>query len=271
MIRRFGPRAASWAAAVVVSSVLSFHGYAQESAPAPAASACRAPADLIRLGQPLTRTARKVAAGDAITIVAIGSSSTAGAGASSPAHSYPSRLEVELRQHFPRTPITVINQGVNGEDAREMLDRFDRLLAAKPDLVLWQVGTNSLLLDRPLDRAGIRILDGIARLKEAKIDVVLVDSQFAPKVLSKAGIDDLTRLMSKVAKQANVPTFQRFAVMSRWHEVDGLPFAAFLSADELHMNDWSYGCIAKLLAASIVEACTRSTMSAEASAAARRP
>jgi lysophospholipase L1-like esterase len=226
---------------------------------------------MTRLNQSLARTGRRLTAGLPVTIVAIGSSSTAGAGASSPANSYPSRLEAELRQRFAGHDIRVINSGVNGEDAREMLSRWDASVTAhKPDLVVWQVGTNALLLDRPLTPAGQIILQGISRLKADGVDVVLMDSQFAPKVINKPGIDDLTRLMSMVAKTGNVPTFHRFAVMSHWHEVNGLPFHAFLSPDELHMNDWSYGCIAKLLAMSIAEACTRATVSAEALSAARR-
>jgi acyl-CoA thioesterase I len=275
------PLTAGIAVAAALISALPVSGWAQEAKPAigaesksritPAASACAAPAGMTRLGQPLSRTGRRLAAGLPITVVAMGSSSTAGAGASSPANSYPSRLEAELRQHFPGHEIRVINQGANGEDAREMLARWDQsVVAYNPDLVVWQVGTNSLLLDRPLTPAGQIILEGIHRLKSAGVDVVLMDSQFAPKVISKPGVDDLTRLMSMVAKTADVPTFHRFAVMSHWHEVGGMPFQAFLSADDLHMNDWSYGCIAKLLAASIAEACTRSTVSAEASAAARR-
>lgn len=269
MFDRLRPRAA-WTAAAAAILISALPASAQDTAPQALASSCAAPADLTRLGQPLPRTSRRIAAGQPLTIVAIGSSSTAGAGASTPDHSYPSRLAVELKKHFPRQPIRVANHGVNGEDAREMLARFDAVLAEDPDLVLWQVGTNALLLDRPLEAAGTRILDGVARLKKANVDVVLVDSQFAPKVINKPGIDHLMRVMSKVGKQANVPTFHRFAVMSHWHEVGGVPFSAFLSPDELHMNDWSYGCVARLLAGAIVEASTRPTLSAEASASARR-
>ena len=32
-----------------------------------------------------------------------------------------------------------------------------------------------------------------------------------------------------------------------------MPFEQFLSPDGLHMNDWSYACIAKLLAAAILD------------------
>ena len=57
-------------------------------APTPAATdasapRCDAPADLTRLDLPLRRTARRLAAHRFVVIVALGSSSTAGAGASS--------------------------------------------------------------------------------------------------------------------------------------------------------------------------------------------
>ena len=83
------------------------------------------PSELTRLASPLARTAKHLASGEPLKIVAIGSSSTAGAGASSPAHSYPSRLAVELATLFPKQPITVVNRGVNGEETPDMLARFD--------------------------------------------------------------------------------------------------------------------------------------------------
>ena len=151
---------------------------------------CAAPLDLTRLDYRLARTARRLATGDALTIVAIGSSSTGGAGASSPAASYPSRLAVELKERFPSGTIRVVNRGANGEDVSEMLARMqESVIAEDPDLVLWQVGTNSLLLDRPLTPAGALIRKGLQRLKAAGgIDVVLIDPQFAPKVLAKADV-----------------------------------------------------------------------------------
>ena len=101
-------------------------------------------------------------------------------------------------------------------------------------------------------------------MKAAGADVVLIDPQFAPKVLAKADIGRLMELYSIVAKQANVGVFHRFAVMRHWREVANIPFKAFLSEDELHMNDWSYACVAKLLAGAVAEAATRATLTAEA-------
>ena len=105
-------------------------------------SHCVAPADLIQLDQPLRRTARRLASHKLIIIVALGSSSTAGAGASSAETTYPSQLMVELTQRFQTQPITVLNRGISGERAVDMLARFDKSVSAeRPDLVLWQVGT----------------------------------------------------------------------------------------------------------------------------------
>jgi lysophospholipase L1-like esterase len=76
----------------------------------------------------------------------LGSSSTYGAGASSPAAAYPNRLAQELARRFPGQEFTMLNRGVNGEEITDMVSRLDTaVLAEHPDLVLWQVGTNSVL------------------------------------------------------------------------------------------------------------------------------
>ena len=251
--------ALTFAAAVATAALVSARA---ETAAVPAAS-CSAPADLVRLVNPLKRVAQRIAAGQPLTIVAIGSSSTAGAGASSPAMNYPSRLAVELQAMYPRLSVTVINRGVNGEESHDMLARFDRdVFAQNPDLVLWQVGSNSVLRDRPLGEANTSLRDGLKRLREAGMDVVLINPQYAPKVITKHDVDGMVDLIHLTAKEANVDLFERFAVMRYWRLTEDLPFSTFISPDELHMNDWSYGCIARLLAGAIHEAAVRSTVTA---------
>ena len=226
---------------------------------APAAPAtCTAPAELARFDRPLIHTMRRVANGQPLTIVAIGSSSTAGAGASSPDATYPSRLAVELRTRFPGRDITVLNRGVNGEETNNMMGRFAAdVLAARPQLVLWQIGTNSVLRDHPLNPHAVQLLDGIEQLKAAGADVVLIDPQFAPAVLAKSETQGMVEQIALAAKQEDVGLFQRFAVMREWHDVQHLSFDTFVSPDHLHMNDWSYACLAKLLGGAIAEAATR--------------
>ncbi|HXW30457.1 MAG TPA: SGNH/GDSL hydrolase family protein [Xanthobacteraceae bacterium] len=227
------------------------------------AFACSAPTEVARLNYPLRHTARRLASEEPVTIVAVGSSSTAGAGASSSAATYPSRLAVELKQRLPTPEITVLNRGVNGDDTANMLARFATdVIAAQPDLVIWQVGTNSVLRDDPLKPHSVLLHQGIEQLKAAGADVVIIDMQFAPRVIAKPETQGMEDQIALAAKQESVDLFRRFELMRNWHDVQHIPFDAFVSSDELHMNDWSYACVAKLLAAAITEAATRPTASA---------
>jgi acyl-CoA thioesterase I len=247
-------------AALFAGLALTLPAHAETAAPA-----CDAPLDLVRLANPLPHIAKKLTLGEPITIVAMGSSSTAGAGATSPASTYPSRLEVELRRHFPKLSITVINRGVGGEEVPDMLARFDSaVIAAKPDLVLWQLGTNSVIRGHKLADHGALIRTGLARIRAAGADVVLIDPQFAPKVIAKPEAESMVALISATAKREDVDLFRRFDVMRHWRDVDHLAFETFVSPDGLHMNDWSYACMAKGLGNAIAEAAQRPVISATA-------
>jgi acyl-CoA thioesterase I len=238
-------------------------GRAAAAASAVAAPACRTPAEFMRFVHPLAHTARRLAGDAPLVIVAIGSSSTAGAGASSPAASYPSRLAAELKLRFPSNAVTVINRGVNGEETEQMLARFQAdVIAAHPDLVLWQVGTNSVMRDHSLQAHAVLLREGIEQLKQNGTDVVLMDVQYVPKVLGKSEKQGMEDQLALTAKQENVDLFERFAIMRDWHEVQHIPFETFVAPDGLHMNDWGYGCVAKLLADAIAEAATRPVTSA---------
>jgi len=200
-----------------------------------------------------------------VKIVAFGSSSTEGAGASSPAKTYPSRLNAVLRTRFPGIEITVENQGVGGEDAEEMLARLDRVIASKPDLILWQVGTNAVLAGLNLAEQANLIRTGLARMKATGSDVVLIDPQYVPEVINKPNATAMVKLLDSLALESGIAVFHRFAVMQHWSRVERIPFRTFTSTDGLHMNDWSYSRIAKLLADAIVEASDRTTQTARSS------
>jgi hypothetical protein len=99
----------------------------------------------------------------------------------------------------------------------------------------------------------------------------MIDPQFAPRVIAKPDAEAMVTLISRAAKEANVDLFQRYATMRYWREAEHLPFTAFVTPDDLHMNDWGYGCLAKLLGTAIAEAATRGVASAQAHMSARAP
>jgi len=247
-------------AAVIAAVALPFAARGE-----PAEPTCDAPVSIVRFSNPLVRVAQRLKSGEPITIVAIGSSSTSGTGLISSAASYPSRLAVELTQRFPGHPITVLNRGVGGEEIGDMLERFDTdVIANKPDLVLWQFGTNSVIRDDKLNKHNVVIREGVTKIRSTGADIVLIDPQFAPKVIVKPEAMRMVELIASAAKQEDVDLFPRFDVMRRWHEVDRIAFKMFVSPDGLHMNDWSYGCFAKGLGVAIAEAAQRPVVSAKA-------
>jgi len=224
---------------------------------------CSAPAEFSRLDRALVRTARRISTGKTLTIVAIGSSSTAGAGATSPAASYPGRLETLLRERLPALDVRVLNRGINGEEMPDMLARFQQgVIAEKPDLVIWQLGTNSVIRNHDVSRATPLIREGLAMLKAIDADVILIDPQFAPKVIAHPEAPEMVRLIGEAARDGRVSLFHRFAIMRHWRDDTNISFEEFLSPDGLHMNDWSYDCLARLLTGAIVEASNRAALSA---------
>jgi acyl-CoA thioesterase I len=231
----------------------------------PGQSVCTAPGELTRFDRPLLHTMRRLASGKPLSVVAIGSSSTAGAGATSAAATYPGRLAAELKARFPDRDITVLNRGVNGEETDDMMARFATdVVGAQPQLVLWQVGTNSVLRDHPLNPHAVELRKGLEELKATDADVVLIDPQYAPKVLAKSETSGMVEQIALAAKEENVDLFRRFAVMRDGYEVQHLGFDVFVSPDRLHMNDWGYACWAKLIGAAIAEAATRPMAAAAA-------
>ncbi|MGU3494553.1 SGNH/GDSL hydrolase family protein [Xanthobacteraceae bacterium A53D] len=200
----------------------------------------------------LPKAADKLAKTGQLTIVTLGSSSTAGVGASSQATSYPARLQQELAARFPNATITVVNRGVNGEDAPENIRRMGRDVApVQPDVVLWQVGTNALLRQFGVGNMADTLRGGIAQLRSYGAEVILMDPQYAPWVIVDPDAKPMVKLISDVGREQDVPVFRRFAMMETWRERDKISFPQMSSFDGLHGNDFAYDCLARTLAYSM--------------------
>jgi lysophospholipase L1-like esterase len=215
---------------------------------------CLSPKGVAKTVRALPRIARKLAERKPVTILAFGSSSTEGYGSTAPEFTYPNRLAAQLKRKYPTADIKVLNRGKGGEDAPEMLHRLKRaVIDEKPDLVIWQVGTNAILRNLDATATIAQVEEGISRIQAAGADVVLVDPQYVPAVNQKGeSASRMVQLLNKVAGQRHIGIFPRFAVMRDWHEKQALGFDRFSIADGLHMNDWGYACFAQLLGDDII-------------------
>ncbi len=237
------------AAVLVWAAVLALAALPARSAPLPAAGACSVPGDLLTSTEKLPRVARKLAHDEPVKIVAFGSSSTAGVGASRPQASYPSQMQQELQRLFPRSKITVVNKGISGEDVREMMTRFQRdVLDQRPDLLLWQTGTNSALHHNKVASYTGKLTQGIDMARAAGIDVLLMTPQLSPKFLAVPNHQQFLDHITTIGSLHRVPVIRRYEIMKYWLDSGEMTQAEMINRDGLHQTDRSYHCLGMLAA-----------------------
>jgi len=218
------------------------------------------PAAIIDLKHQLVRFRHALTGTDRVRIVAMGSSSTAGRADVVP---YPYRLEMYLRQNYSNTRIDVLNRGQGGQEANEELDRFEGdIFHDDPALVIWQVGTNAVFHNDKyhVDDVAGKIEQGLARLTERGFEVLLIDPQYAAKMLwdDRAELSEkMVRLIRTAADNAGVNLFQRWALMRHWHVQNNVSLEQMLDPtdpDQLHQNDWSTQQVSLAVRTAIVRA-----------------
>ena len=188
-----------------------------------------------------------------LLIVAIGSSSTAGSRASDMAHTYPAVLQEELERRLPRAHVAVLNRGIGGQDAAEMVPRLEHdALAPAPTLVIWQVGANGAMRGNDPGVFQQLVRSGVRRLEAAGADVVLMDNQRSPAILRSPEHAKIDQALADVAGLEHAKLFARGRLMDLWQEA-GHPYGEFIDGDGIHHNDRGYDCLAKALASAILD------------------
>ncbi len=223
-----------------------------QDAPPPLSPQCEAPAADIAAPAPLPHLADLLAnKSAAVRILAIGSSSTWGVGASSRKKTYPALLRNILEGALKGVKAEIVNRGVSGEVAQTTAERLRTAVALdKPDLVLWQVGTNDALARVEAGDFEDTLRSTISWLKASDIDVVLVGLQYAPKFVRDDSYTAIREALKKVAVAENVLYVSRF---------DAMKFIAqnqtgeqLISGDDLHLDDLGYECMAEHISRAVI-------------------
>jgi lysophospholipase L1-like esterase len=201
----------------------------------------------------LLRVIERLAARQPVRIIAFGSSSTEGIGASSPAATYPSRLQDALTAAWPsRHPVVVLNRGVGGEDADDMALRLPSVIAEHPDLIIWQTGSNDPLRGVPLDRFEQETTAGIEAIRTAHIDVMLLEPQLCRELDNKPVSVEYRDALRAIGEATDVTVIRRYDLMRSWLADGVLTPAQMLSPDGMHMADGGYAKLADAIAEDIM-------------------
>jgi acyl-CoA thioesterase I len=215
------------------------------------AETCLAANETLSLGARLPRTAARLNSGQALKVVAIGSSSTVGLWVFNRSATYPMVMRRELVRLRPNALVEVVNSGRIGDTVRGTLGRLERdALSHYPELVVWQLGTNDVAWGGGTDGLKEQIIHGVKTLNGSGADVILMDLQYAPVVLASSHHADMQAIIAGVARQERVGLFQRFDLMRRSIEA-GLSAHALVSFDMLHNSADGYDCIGRALARAI--------------------
>jgi len=221
----------------------------------PAPRPCESHLDIIRLGHGLPHFAQALKSRRKVRLVALGSSSTAGADSILP---YPPRLEMLLRQRFFGRMIDVINRGVGGQEAPEEFSRIESdVVAEAPALVIWQVGTNAVYKSYNPAEVRATLEAGLDVLAALPLDVVVMDSQYTSAIVGTADALKLANIImpmiAEVSASKKVNLFSRFALMKRWAD-DNIPLPELDDGGQLHTSEWATNCVTQALFDAIDEA-----------------
>lgn len=207
------------------------------------------PVEATRLALP--HVAGRIAHAAPLRVVAFGSSSTEGVGASSPAATYPKRLEAWLQAAL-REKVEVVNAGIGGEDADDMARRIPAVIALKPDLVIWQTGSNDPLRNVPIDRFVQETIAGIQAIRAAHIDVMLMGPQLCHALDGKPSTVRYRQALRAIGAGMGVPVIHRYDLMRGWLASGVLTRTQMLAPDGLHMTDGGYAKLADAVADEIL-------------------
>jgi acyl-CoA thioesterase-1 len=164
----------------------------------------------------------RAAAAPLTTILAFGDSLTAGLGLRAD-QAFPARLEARLRAEG--TLVHVVNAGNSGDTTTDGLARLDWALAAKPDLVILELGANDML--RGIDPRIVRAnLDAMITKIQASGAKLLLAGMEAPTNWGEKYKRDFDRIYPELARARGVTLYPFFlegvAMDPQLNQADGL-------------------------------------------------
>lgn len=209
------------------------------------------PASAIAAPAPLPVVARALAEHRTIHILAIGSASSAGLGVAAGVKSYPVQITDILESAFKDVNVEIVNRGVGGEVAQTSADRIRSEVALmKPELVLWQLGTNDALSRVDPDQFSDIVKSTIDWLHDSGIDVVLVGLQYTSRFAKDESYEAIREALQKVATDEKVLYVRRYDAMR--YIAQTRANLHLMATDNFHLSDLGNQCMAEHVARAMI-------------------
>ena len=229
---------------------------AQETGGA-ASSQCDVPAYLLNSDSTLANVATAVKSRQRLNILVAGTRSSSLPGPDGEMSAYPARLKAALRERLVGVTVEISTDVQPRRSAEETGAGLEKLiLERKPDLVIWQTGTVDAIRSIDPDEFRAALDDGIASVKKAGSDVMLVNLQYSPRTDTVMTVTPYIDSMRIVAQKMDVPLFDRFSIMRDWQESGDFDlFGAPQGSDQgLSLAKRVHDCLGRAMSAFVIDA-----------------
>lgn len=232
---------------VFPAAIAPAQGSAQEQ------DACDVPTYFVSGDAQLKHVGEAVKKDKRLSIAVLGTGSSALSGSEGASKAYPARLQTALERRLPGVTVNVVSQAKMRQTAADMAKILDKLLIdAKPDLVLWQTGTVDAMRGIDPDEFRSSLDDGVEMLQAGHADVVLINMQYSPRTESIIQLGTYVDSMRVVARDRDVPLFDRLGLMRYWNENGA--FDLYAAAKDNALASKVHDCLGRALAALVIEA-----------------
>ena len=226
-------------------------GTTATAAPPPLSPSCEAPATDIAATAPLPNVAKAISEHKTLEILAVGSAAMETIGSGNGVKSYPVQIEDLLKAALNGVDVDIINRGTGGEVAQTSSDRIHSEVGlTKPDLVLWQLGTNDALARVDPEQFTDIVKSTVEWLKQQDIDVVLVGLQYTSRFSRDESYFAIKRALDRIAKDEGILYIKRY---------DAMKFIAqtrakvhLMTSDNYHLSELGTQCMAEHVAHAMV-------------------
>jgi lysophospholipase L1-like esterase len=237
--------------AIVVLGLAGLAGLGGVRADDPA-DTCSVPDSLLSADNALNRVAAAVTKEHRLPITVIGTGSSMIPGKDGSNIAYPARLEAALKARLPNVNVTVTARAKPRQTAADMAQTLQKvLLEDKPALVIWQTGTADAMQGVDPEDFRTAINDGIEALHAGGADVILVNMQYSPRTESMIAVGAYADGIRLVAREREVPVFDRLAIMRHWSDTG--VFDLYAATKDITLAKRVHDCIGRALAAMIIE------------------
>jgi hypothetical protein len=214
---------------------------------------CGAPGYFMHGDSLLEQVREVVAKTNTLKIVVFGTTSSTLGGPDGARDAYPARLEVVMREMLPGVTVNVSVFARPRQVAEKMVKTFDKVIQEeKPSLVIWQTGTFDAIQGVDPREFLASLTEGVEKLRAAGVDVVLVNMQYNPRTEGIVPVEAYSENMRWVARERQVPLFDRFAIMRYWNEAGIINLHT--ATRDLTIAKRVHDCVGRALASLIMDA-----------------